>query len=76
MSGRGWDFKAKPRAVALIHVKQGPSKPVFACAAVISLTRKIERPFNIHAWRRGRRDETANGRGLIVIKKRGPKAPP
>jgi len=33
----------------------------FACAAVISMTRNVERPFEIHAWRRGRRDEAVNG---------------
>ncbi|MEE9195617.1 MAG: hypothetical protein V3U44_07225 [Alphaproteobacteria bacterium] len=41
--------------MALIHVNQGPSRPVFVREAVIGMTRNIARPFNIHAGRRGKR---------------------
>ena len=32
-----------------------------ARAAVIGLTRNIERPFNVHAWHQSRRDGAVNG---------------
>ena len=38
---------------------------MFVREAVINLTRNIERPFNIHAWRRGKRIEDVGVTGAV-----------
>ena len=53
--GRQYASRSRGRVFTVRAEARVRSGAVFVREAVISMTRNIEKPFNIHAWRRGRR---------------------
>ena len=53
--GRQYASRSRGRVFTIRAEARVRSGAVFVREAVISMTRNIEKPFNIHAWRRGRR---------------------
>ena len=53
--GRQYASRSRGRVFTVRAEARVRSGAVYVREAVISMTRNIERPFNIHAWRRGRR---------------------
>ncbi len=53
--GRQYAARSRGRVFTVRAEARVRSGAVFVREAVISMTRNIEKPFNIHAWRRGRR---------------------
>jgi general secretion pathway protein K len=57
--GRKYAARSRGRVFTVRAEARVRSGAVFVREAVISMTRNIERPFEIHAWRRGKRSEAA-----------------
>ncbi len=57
--GRQYASRSRGRVFTVRAEARVRSGAVFVREAVISMTRNIEKPFNIHAWRRGRRASPA-----------------
>ncbi len=61
--GRKYAARSRGRVFTVRAEARVRSGAVFIREAVISMTRNIERPFNIHAWRRGKREAAADALG-------------
>jgi general secretion pathway protein K len=61
--GRQYAARSRGRVFTIRAEARVRSGAVFVREAVISMTRNIERPFNIHAWRRGKREGAAEAVG-------------
>ena len=57
--GRQYAARSRGRVFTVRAEARVRSGAIFVREAVISMTRNIERPFNIHAWRRGKRASPA-----------------
>ncbi len=58
--GRQYASRSRGRVFTVRVEARVRSGAVFVREAVISVTRNIERPFDIHAWRRGKREAAAD----------------
>ncbi len=61
--GRQYASRSRGRVFTVRAEARVRSGAIFVREAVVSMTRNIERPFNIHAWRRGKREAAADALG-------------